>query len=115
MNETASSIQQHRSVQGHGPASLSSGIVAPGGIRGVALHRRDVDVIGYPIPLQDGQYLIVEEFGRRRFHRDAQPQVFALGRIHQRASALKALAAHRPTQLESGLAAIRDKTDRSHP
>lgn len=61
-----------------------------GGKRGVELVERDEAIIGQPIPLANGRFLVAERFGRHRYHEDAPPLYFALGRQVGRKVALEA-------------------------
>ena len=94
----AGGIPQHRAVDAVGPARINERIKFRGGKRGVVLHNRDEELIGYPVPLASGKYLVVASFGRHRYHEDASPMFLALGRQVGEKAARKALAEHQPTQ-----------------
>ena len=95
---TSTPIPQHRAVKACGPATVNKNIQFKGRRHGVVLHNRDTDLIGYPIPLDTGKYLVATKFGRHYYHEDAGPMYVALGRIAGERAARKAYAEHGPTQ-----------------
>lgn len=111
-------IPQHPAVAGRGPASLAKRLhwnVNGKRKRGVELNRYDESVIGYPIPLATGRFFLAESFGSWRYHSDAPPACYALGRVVSRAVAEEAWASHPVTarqQLEAARTDHRyDNTD----
>lgn len=58
--------------------------------RGVELTHRATEIIGQPIPLANGRFLLAEKFGRHRYHEDAEPLYYALGKQVSRRAALDA-------------------------
>ena len=105
-NSTQTTIPQHPAVNADGAATINQRIRFRGGQRGVVLHRRDPELIGYPIPLATGQFMLVEKFGRHTYHEDAPPLYIALGRQVDRTQAKAAYAEHGPSQVARRKAAI---------
>lgn len=97
-----------RETDADGRAAVSVGVKFPGGKKGVALSRRDESVIGYPIALSNGRFLVAAKFGRHAFYgaAGAGAVFFALGRQVGRKAAEAAYAKH-PSQRRRTLEAAR--------